>query len=218
MPPQNLTVLAACPTYDGNRLNSGALLQLQGAGVTVMEVQMSLLARGFNESWCYAHNHQFTHFIMLHADIKPERPDWVKTLLQISLETEATVVSAVSPIKTPHKSTSTAIETEDPWNPRRLSLEEIAAKPLTWTEDGLLVNTGLMVVDLRQRLTRKLHFEINDRIIPDKSGKLVAESQPEDWNFSRQVRDAGGTVFATRAIPLGHWGTFVWPNYIQDAE
>lgn len=216
MAKEKLKVLAAAPTYDGTRYNAMALLALQAAGARILETRLSLLARGFNEAWTYALNDRsFTHFLMIHADVAPTTPNWVTELLTLSLRYKATVLSVVLPIKTRHGLTSTAIETDDPWNPRKLSKAEVAQRPGTWTEEGLLVNTGLMVVDLRDRAIADsdgtIFFEIQDRIRVDYEQKRwVAESRPEDWEFSRKVRAAGGSVYATRAIEAGHYGTEVW--------
>lgn len=205
-------VIAGCPTYDGTRYNAASLMQLHAAGAQVREVTLSLLTRAFNECYVYALNAGATHFLMLHADVLPIVRDWPQVLVALMEVNGAGILSVVLPIKTASGLTSTAIETADPWNPTRLSLADVAERAETWTEPGLLVNTGLMLVDLRQSWATKVCFTMHDRIRQNDAGIWVSECQPEDWAFSRQVREAGGSVWATRAIRALHFGTDSWPN------
>lgn len=208
-----MKIVAGAPTYDGTRYNSMTLIQLQALGVHVAEMRISLLARAFNECYSWALNQRaegVTHFLLLHADIVPHTPaQWLQEMSLLSARYKAGILSAVVPIKTHHGFTSTAIETEDPWNPRKLTRDEVSLKAGTWTEPGLLVNSGLMLVDLTQPWSDKVWFQIHDRILQGPDG-FKAETQPEDWDFSRQVRAAGGSIYATRSIRVHHFGTDVW--------
>ncbi len=208
-------IVAGCPTADGRRLNSRALIQLKEAGFQIADPAISLLTLAFNECYAYALNAGASHFLLLHADVVPVTPNWPRALVEIA--EGRGVVSTVLPIKASGGLTSTALETEDPWTPRRLTLEEVQGRPSTWTEPGLLVNTGLMVVDLRQSFARRVHFATHDRLV-NEGGTWVARAQPEDYDFSRQVRSEGGTVWATREIMALHVGTESWPNWIQQGR
>lgn len=174
-----------------------------------MEVHSSLLANGFNRAWALMltlRQQGLTHFLMVHADIIPKEPRWLETMLVRMHETpECEVLSAVVPIKNEEGLTSTAIDTGDPWRPRRLTTTEVKQKPVTWTEPNLLINTGLLLVDIRKAWVEQCHFEIKDRIIKLPNGLYEAQVQPEDWYFSRQLHALGVKPWATQ-LPLQHWG------------
>ena len=207
-------MLVALPTYDGMRVNGRAmvdLIQIRNLDVRLLEIQNSLLAKGFNTAWCEALNWHADAFLMLHADIIPVSEAWPAVMFKELYDRGADVMSVISPIKTSHGLTSTAVETDDPWNPRRYSMTEVFEKPETFTEDGLLINTGLMLVDFRKPWVEDVHFTINDRIIK-RDGQYMPESQPEDWNFSRQARSLGAKVYATRKVVIQHVGRAGYDN------
>ena len=190
----------------------------------------SLLARGFNELWCAALNGGYDYFAMLHGDISPV-DGWLDILLEEMEATGADVVSAVSPIKSSHGLTSTAID--DPDNKwiveRRLTMKEVMELPETFDasdtdfpERALLVNTGCWIADLSKSWCRELdendeavfHFTINDRIRYDKASKMFVQScEPEDWFMSRILHRKGAKVVATRKVQLNHYGSYAYPNY-----
>jgi hypothetical protein len=221
------TIFAALPTYDGRRRNAEAMCQLVGikdAEVRYLESQSSLLAFGFNLLWVRALNERPDYFLMLHDDIAPLDHDWAVTLFREFQTTRASVLSAVVPIKTPEGLTSTALETEDPWHPKRLTMTEVFERPETWTEPGLLLNSGLMLVDFRQAWVEQVCFTIEDQIRRDDSGKWTAEVKSEDWNFSRQARALGASLYATRKIraqhvgPAGYRNDRVWGTVATDPQ
>jgi len=208
------SLLVAVPTYDGRRCNWRALADLycvRDIQVRIIEVCSSLLALGFNQAWAAALNSRPNFFLMLHEDIIPVQEGWEKLLFRELLDRNASVLSVVSPIKTPNGLTSTAIETDDPWNPRRLSMTEVFEKPETWTEEGLLINTGMMLVNFSEPWVDKVHFTIRDQIVR-KNGEWAAEVQPEDWNFSRMAREHGARLYATRKVVIQHIGRAGFDN------
>ncbi len=209
----------ALPSYDGSRLNSRAIIQAVSSGigsVIPMEASGSLLAHVFNRALCLGfeayQKGKATHFLMLHSDIIPDRDDWLTVFLKEFFDNNAQLMSAVVPIKNESGLSSTAVEGASPWGPRRLTSREIAKLPNTFTMDGLLLNTGMMIFALGEAWPYKCWFEINDKI-EWVDGKPVAVTQPEDWNFSRQARANGcKRIFATKAVPLKHVGPQHWPN------
>ena len=210
-----MSVLVALPSYDGTRLNGRAVLEVAALGpVRLMDFNLSLLARAFNECWAAALNERpdVTHFLMVHADVVPQGRDWPVRLRDLMSASQADVMSVVLPIKTSHGLTSTALETADPWHPRPLSFADLQAREETWTEPGLLVNTGLMLVNMQRDWVEQVHFHVDDRVVLD-SGRYRPESKPEDWNFSRDARAAGASVWATRAVRATHLGYHAWPNW-----
>ena len=113
-----------------------------------------------------------SHFCLLHDDIVPE-PLWLDKMMRIMEEQHADILSVVVPLKNDKGLTSTALDVgvgdEDPhWRVKRLTLKEIYNdyEP-TFTHEKLLVNTGLMLVDLRKPWVENVWFAFEDKIIPD---------------------------------------------------
>jgi hypothetical protein len=194
--------------------HAGAMAGLLGCatgdrfGFTVDWVHSSLLTHAFNTLYAKALNmresHGVTHFAMIHSDIVPDA-HWLDVLYLEMGKYKADLISAVVPVRGDSGMTSTAVETGDPWAARPLSLKECFDYPETWTSADLLVNTGLMLLDLNASKfgTSRRAFHQQDRVVL-KNDKHVAETIPEDWDFSRQVRGSGGRVYATRKVGLYH--------------
>jgi len=184
-------------------------------------VDSSLLTHGFNKAWsgCLTLRKKFglTHFAMIHSDIAA-KPGWADVLVQEMEANDADLISAVVPIKDDRGLTSTALDTGDEYSPTRLTMKEIFDRPETFTEPNLLVNTGLWVIRLDRPWAEHLLFRQQDQILKLPDGRFLARTNPEDWDFSRQVRRFGGKIFATRKTPLYHerpefhnesaWGTW----------
>lgn len=210
-------VLIGIPSYDG-RIHHSTHTAIAHAvrpptQTQVVFSQMSILTKCFNNLWIVMLNNRkdYTHFAMLHADIRPEAL-WLDKMMGIMADHKADVLSAVVPIKSEHGLTSTAIDT-DPWNPRRYTMKEMhEMEEGTFTRDGLLVNTGLMLVDISGDWVEKMHFRFNDAIEKNERGLWEAKTAPEDWNFSRDARDLGRSIFVTKSIRLDHLGAQPFPN------
>jgi hypothetical protein len=117
----------------------------------------------------------------------PER-FFLDKMVDLMEKTGADVLSAVIPIKSQEGMTSTALD--EPvgdmpleWRVKRLTMREIFEKyPPTFTTDTLLVNTGLMLVDLQKPwvFDESLVFTIRDKILRYR-GQRVPAIVPEDW-------------------------------------
>ncbi len=188
-----------------------------------IDVSTSLLAYSFNILWATALNmrrsHGVTHFAMLHDDITPARY-WVDTLMAEMQAYEADVVSTVIPLKSALGLTSTGIESHDIWKPRRLTMQEIARLPETFSiadtdQPGsqLLINTGCFLVNLQRPWCDQVAFHMRDAIIRDKEGTYTAVVQPEDWVFSRYLAEYKCRVFATRKVRVQHIGEQAYENW-----
>lgn len=212
-------ILIGTPSYGGGIQNLAphiwATEERGDWKIDHLEATSSLLTWTFNTLWAYALNARargVTHFLMLHSDVRPSTKDWLRVMMREMERSGAQVLSAIIPIKSQGGLTSTAFDT-DPWRPRKLSLREAAELPdETWSAEGLLVNTGLMLVDFRGDWVEKICFTINDRIRQAKDGTWIAEVEPEDWNFSRQCRALGIRLYVTRAVMLEHYGQQRWTN------
>lgn len=216
-------VYSCVPTYGHFKTeaaHSHYCLQTQG-GVEIIPAisTSSLLCHGFNRHWAAAINYAqagiVDYFLMHHDDIDVHTPMFVDVMLQEMWDNNAAVLSVVQPIKDgKNKDTSTAVEScANHWSPRRLTFQEIYNLPVTFTMPGLLVNTGLLIVDLRRHEFQEEHngelyfrFEINDRIVRGDDGMFVAQVRPEDWNFSRLCHSRKLPVYATRKIQCFHYG------------
>jgi hypothetical protein len=178
----------------------------------------SLLARGFNELWCEALNTRekagWTHFVMLHADIAPEK-GWLTKLLDEMDASGADVLSAVAPIKSMEGRTSTAVLSQDKTEAEILTLEQCRDLPQTFSAeqfDGrcLCVNTGCMAVKFTDPWVEECWFEIRDSIVKEPDGRFTTRGMSEDWLFSQQVHNLGRKVCATTKIALTHYGRLGW--------
>lgn len=219
VPPCDLFL--AVPTYDGTRHNASAIVNAtmhRGPfrGIRADDSGGSLLTLNFNRMWANALNARevgVTHFLMLHSDVYPHPATWVADLFAVMERVEAQVLSAVLPIKDARGVTSTAIERSNIWAPQRITLRELEAQPPTFTHPGLLVNTGMMLIDMREPWVEKVYFDVNNRIGKNDSGVFYAAAEAEDWFFSRRAREQGARIFATREIAATHYGRGEFPNF-----
>ena len=192
-----------------------------GANVVRLYTVTSLLDHGFNRLWCGALNLRqqgITHFAMIHDDVCPPQ-GWLNLLLAELDWYQADVMSAVVAIKSPEGLTSTAVETDDPWCPRRLALREVHDLPPTFTDEDvggkLLLNSGLWVCDLRKPWVdnpEPLFFQTLNRLVKDDDGDWQAQVRSEDWEFSRAARARGAKLYATRKLAPVHTGEMEYPS------
>ena len=208
-------VFIALPHYGTGVACTRALVEAQRRHpdwpLSMVERQFSGLTENFNALVCemltWRHRARFTHFLMVHADVRPAGDDWLGTLISEMARVDADVLSVVIPLKAAGGLTSTALDT-DPWQPRRLTLSEVRERPVTFTDDALLVNTGLMLWRIGD-WCEHVHFRVRDAIVHE-GGQWRAKFAPEDWEFSRDARALGLKLFATTAIGVEHVGAQVW--------
>ncbi len=221
---QTPSIFLACPMRPDARPHYLTALACERATDNGLQVSRAYAATSlppltFNQLWAGALNAwkdgRVTHFAMIHDDIHPG-PGWLDTLVREMARFGADVVSAVVPIKDGRGVTSTAVCTGDRWNPRRLTMKEVykiaaglpgGGQTFGSTEVGgpILLNSGLWLCRLGDWATR-VSFRQTDRIVLTESGEYEPQTQSEDWDFSRQVREATGRdrLFATLAVPLDH--------------
>lgn len=219
-------VYIGIPTYDG-RVHKNLANALQKATAnrypkTTSIITCSILTRAFNLLYAHALNERkngTTHFCLLHDDVVPQ-PLWLDEMMRVMQKHQADVLSVVIPIKNGKGLTSTALDVgigdEDPhWRVKRLTLTEIYNEyEPTFTHEKLLVNTGLMLVDLRKPWVENVWFAFEDKIVPDPNvpGDFKAVGVSEDWFFSRRARELGAKLYATREIPVSHSGSADYSN------
>lgn len=180
------------------------------------------------------------YFAMHHADISAPQ-GWADTLIDELEAHGADVVSAVVPIKDPQGLTTTGIFAPDGRHLRRFSMTEImrfpetfcaaTARPVALTEteaklspkaleafwpdltgQALAINTGLWVMRADVPWLDKLTFRFEDEFVEEESGNITAVCRSEDWLFSEDLAKFGAKVFATRKVPVLHWGTLPFGN------
>ena len=250
-------VFVGIPTYD-QMVSAGTMMaaMMAGRGVrcAIKYSNASLLACNFNILLSEALNLReqvgLTHFLLLHADVVPHGETWLETMLNEMERHHVQVLSAVIPIKDHRGLTSTALDTSglkgvEPWRCRRLTLAECDKLPVTfdgreaaagieyWPKDlkpVLLVNTGLMLIDLRAKWVDDVCFTVRDQIGRDAEGRRTAYCEPEDWGFSKWLHAKCIPYKATRCVAVGHDGSMsyesghVWgteqidPVYLQDVD
>jgi hypothetical protein len=225
----------ALPTYGGSRFNlmpiiKGLTGQQSFGCVVPYESDVSLLAMSFNRLWCEALKMRqkglISHFLLMHADIVPvamkadSKANWLDDLYLEMVAAKAEVLSVISPIKDDRGLTSTGLDTGDLWSPRRLTMKEVEAQDVdTFTHPDLILNTGLLLIDLKNDWVKKICFTIKDTIrwtAPSEEypeGMPYPAVQPEDWDFSRQARALGVQLWATKRIKIAHKGHFNYPNF-----
>ena len=192
----------------------------------------SCLTRTFNGLLCDALNDfhgtagrqktPYTHMAMVHDDVCADS-GWLDVMLDELDRTGADLISAVVPIKDQYGLTSTAIDTDDFWTPRRLTLREVFALPETfgaedvrWNEFGgcLLVNTGCWVMRFDpDRLERFVDPDWHGdgqsgwrflNKIGKFNGEYLAYDQCEDWKAARDFNRLGMKCLSTRKVGLHH--------------
>jgi hypothetical protein len=203
----------------------------------------SLLAANFNQLWTNALNvvhggGRIDYFAMLHDDIGCG-DGWLDRLIDELECQDLDVLGVAIPIKDRRGLTSIALsgaeigqcesgsgesvwisdEAHHEFRPLcRLTLNDVFNLPLTFTSEDvghpLLLNTGCWVCKFDMSWATKVHFEINDRIVFDRSSNSYrAETEPEDWNFSRQLHELGLKIGATRKIAAVHQGEEEYVNW-----
>lgn len=214
-----ITVQISSPSYDG-RIHQGAMLGIMQATYnpeikTILRISdCSSLTRVFNTLWCHALNDRpkITHFAMIHDDICPQ-PNWLDIMLSIMEKNKADVVSAISPLKTLEGKTSTAFGTGELGEQRKiLSIRAAFKMEPTITSDDILVNTGLMLVDMRKPWVEKVAFKFESDIVKGPDGKFFPVEVSEDWIFSREAKKLGAKLMATRMVQLKHMGRAAYTN------
>jgi predicted O-methyltransferase YrrM len=175
----------------------------------------SLLAHNFNALLCGPVN----YFAMLHSDVEPEE-GWLDKLIEEMEDRDLDMLGAVVPIKDLKGLTSIALQNPsgDAWRPLcRLTMKEVMSLPETFTAEDtgydLLLNTGCWVCRFDSEVAKKVHFTIRDAIhFDEERGIHVAEVEPEDWYFSRRMREQGVRIGATRKVRLTHAGHMRFSN------
>jgi predicted O-methyltransferase YrrM len=247
--PKLRRVYLTMPGYTGGTIGAarGLFHASKGPGaaipvdVNVSYSEGSLLAQNFNGLWCGALNecHQgrpVHYFAMLHSDIEPE-DGWLDVLIEELEARQLDILGAAVPIKDPKGLTSLALAhpSGDPWRVLcRLTMTELWRLPETFTSEDvghpLLLNTGCWVFRFDEERAKKLSFTINDRIVFNTSlGIYQAQTEPEDWYFSRLCHEMGLKIGATRKVRLNHvgktrytnaepWGGAYDTDYVQSSQ
>lgn len=184
----------------------------------------SLLAHNFNALWCGAINVNdqgppVDYFAMLHSDVEPDQ-GWLDVLIEEMEAHDLDMLGVVVPIKDLQGLTSIALHNVDGdrWRPLcRLTMQEVMQLPETFTQTDagapLLLNTGCWICRFDAEVAKRSCFTINDAIrFDDQRGIYVAEVEPEDWNFSRQMHAQGMRIGATRKVHVNHAGEMRFGN------
>ena len=97
--------------------------------------------------------------------------------------------------------------------PRRIPLAELAKKGGVHSRDcALLINTGCLVIDIRETWAEKLYFHVKDGIRRLSDGTFAPFVEPEDWELSRSLRRMGVPFATTAAVETLHAGVQRWSS------
>jgi Protein of unknown function (DUF3431) len=215
-PPRTHKVFVAVPHYDqlAPQALNGLMLCTDKHNYHIRCGGGSLLAMGFNALWCAALNsraeHGWTHFSMHHSDLEAP-PGWLDVLLDEMDRVGADLLSVCVPIKDQRGLTSTGWQDPETGAVNRLTMAEVMKLPETFSaadlgKERLMVNTGLFVCDFTKPWAEEHSFKILDTITRGPDGRFRPRTLPEDWGFSAWLADRGLRVFATRKVPVVHYG------------
>jgi hypothetical protein len=169
----------------------------------------------FNILWSGALNLRskgVTHFVMLHSDIMIQDSNWLEILREEMDKNDADIISAIVPVKDMSGVTSTALVTDEAnWDFKRLTMTEVFSMPETFTDKDLVVNNGLLLVDLRKPWVDKVWFNFSVRM-DLVNGMYAPKMLPEDWAFSLDARKLGAKIYATRRTKVTHFGNYGYSN------
>lgn len=216
-----MSVFVGIPSY-GNHIHEGMLgafihaTEEKGTVGAVCTSSYSLLARNFNILLAKALNMRevgITHFLLWHADIIPVTSWFLDKMLHLMQKHDCDVLSAIVPVKDQTGLTSTALETEDKWTFQRLTLHETFDKrtSATFSDPNLVVNSGLMLIDITKPWIEQCWFAMEDEIYKEGT-QFKVRGISEDWLFSRRAKALGAKLCATREIQVHHAGASKFPN------
>ena len=186
-------------------------------------------ANNMQELWATVKNFRddgaCTHMAMIHSDIDAPM-GWVNVLWNEARLNNLALISAVVAIKEPSGRTSTAVgSSTDPWRVKRfIRVQDRYRMPQTFTTDNiredpddvLLVNNGLMLLDLRGEWTDEYNFICPSVVEKDAaSGKWRHRFRSEDWELSRLLHSRGIPYGATWAVRVAHLGNGRWLNDME---
>ena len=207
------------PSSDGIMRYETTMALMGAQAVHDMDVSFEFTQSTFstylwNKMWAKALNNRdkFTHYAIIHCDLYPKTGNWLDKLMQIMKREKAEIVAANVAIKNASGLTSTAVDTGGHYNPPRFTLKQLAKMPPTFTHPKLLVNNGLMLVDLAAPWVEKVRYNNENVIERDSNGLFVARSMSDDWFFAREANKHGARIFATSEIPVEHVGQQQYPS------
>lgn len=211
------------------------LLETQGTIADVVPIPdcgSSALPHGFNRllalSLGWRDKGIVTHQLVCHSDVVPG-PGFFNTFTEEMARLNTVALSSVIPIKEPELNprTSTAIgDIADPWTPKRyIHVGDYGTMPDTFCGadvcgegEELLINTGLMLLDLRSPFwddadfAFQFHTRIHRTVGEDGQITRTPQFRPEDWEMSRELRKAGLPYHATWKVHVKHHGDYAWEN------
>lgn len=205
---------------------------------------LSLLAKNFNMLFISAVAKGFDYFVLHHSDLgvvgtqtSSRAGSWSDILVERLNQYKLAAMSSAVVIKSDNGITSSGILTKegDPWSLRRTTIRELATMPAECIQradlvhrygmpekeaGALLINSGLLIMDIRNRggIWREKEwtgFNIYDRIAWNRDGVPQSFTIPEDWNFSIWCHENHVPYAFTKELIVAHCGT---KNYMSNGE
>lgn len=201
---------------------------------------LSLLAKNFNLLFISAIKKEYDYFILHHSDLgvggclTDTKGSWTDLLVQRMTKLNAAALSAAIAIKSQNGLTSTGILAVDgdAYSLRRTTVKELDKLPAEFIDradlcelygldekkaGALLVNSGLLIMDIRDRggIWREKKwpgFNIYDEIRWNTKGMPESYTIPEDWGLSIWMYTNGVPYFATKELVVCHCGAGNFTN------
>ena len=216
-------IFLAIPTHNGmvcgeTMISAVNALRTSKYPIGFFYQKHSKLTMNFNLLLAKAINEGYSHFLMLHSDISVEGP-WMQRMMEIMEERTAEILSVNMMLKHHDGFTSTGLckEETSPLLIKRYTLKELANLPQTFTHPDIVLNTGVMLIDLNapfmKHFGKGLHFRVTDNVVKEDGKLKVYGGGTEDWLFSLDARKFGATkLYATTEITAHHIGTSYYTN------
>ena len=221
-------VMIGCPSH-GGKYGKGTVLSLidslnsaNPVGLGINLLTGSCLCNNFNMLMVEAVRSEFDYLVILHDDVGCLSKDWLKTMLDVLKESGCVACCPVFRIKDFRSLTvSTVLKDNNPEDYfffNKMNLQDCNKEG---GEKGWffadLINTGCILIDLKHEVLKKwkdsegdntVWFHMEHKITPE--GECVYF--PEDYRFSRKIREYGGKVVAITKIKTEHIGEYSYSN------
>ncbi len=221
-------IMIGCPSHGGG-YGKGAVMSLIDALTSPLEyfiginlLHGSCLCNNFNMLMVQAMKENFDYLVILHDDVGCLSRNWLGTLLDVMKESECVACCPTFRIKDYRSLTVSTVlkdnKPEDYFYFDKMTLEqcEKEAGDKGWFFADL-INTGCLLIDLNHPVLKKwkesegdstVWFHMEHKIMPE--GECVYF--PEDYRFSRKIREYGGKVVAVNKIKTEHIGAYSFIN------
>lgn len=171
----------------------------------------------FHEFFNGFKNDKFTHFGMIHSDMRPDK-HWIDTLIEEMDKHGADFISAAARIKDDRNLTNMGVQKPGEPNTRRITMTELFELPETFSVADTIYpdywpafNTGACLVKAGPWMDAFEGFRVANWFTKGPDGdQRFSQFYPEDWGFTSWLHTQGCKVMATRKVRTWHTGLKEW--------